>query len=322
MSSGLVRQALVLVVTALFVGCGTARPDPVSDNPAPGSSTAAALPTAPDPVSDQLINPLTGKRYGQITDPASLAEARQIDAAEKLYREGLYDQARVAIDALVAQGTRQASPYLLKARLTLQAGDVAGTVPWCERAIAISPGWVEPRILAAKCHLELKHYAAADSVFGDLDRLFPEGPWGPYGRGLVAVLQNREADAAAAFDLALLRDPRHLPSLSLRARVARAQGEVKRERELLLAIAQLDPTDLSVRMRLADLALADGRRDDARVQLQAAYDQEPRPEFASRLADIANQMGDTDAAADWRAKAAAGEPAVPLTDDEDLPVIR
>ncbi len=271
-----------------------------------------------DPTRSRLINPVTGRPFNGTVDAATLAEARRIDEAERLYRDGLFDQARSAVDRLIAEGTRQASVFQLKAELTVQAGDVAGTIPWCDRAIAASPRWVEPRILAARCYIQLERYAAADAVFGDLERLFPDGPWGPYGLGVIAVLQGQQDRAAEAFDRALENDPDHEPSLAMRAQLARARGEPERERTLLLRLITLDTGNLAVRERLADIALAAGRIDDARIQLEAVYELQPRPEIAGRLADLARQRGDAAGAEKWQRRTGAGQ----VETGEPAPVVQ
>ena len=43
----------------------------------------------------------------------------------------------------------------------LVADDLLGAIPWCEKAVAASPSWIEPRLLLARVYLKLERPAAA-----------------------------------------------------------------------------------------------------------------------------------------------------------------
>ena len=258
---------------------------------------------------------------GMFNDPArasaaSLAEAQRVDAVRALYQDGLYDRARVALDQLLADGSRHPQAFLLKAQLTRQAGDPAGAIPWADQAIAASPAWIEPRILLAQIYLGLERWSAAADVFAAIERLAPKGPWGPYGQGAVAARRGDTAAAARFVDTALERDPDHLPSLELRVGLARMGGDRVTEERTLSRVAALDPNAAGVRVRLGELAQAAGRLEEARRHLLRAYELEPRPTTAQQLAQLARLLSDGPQEQYWNARAGASPVPVEATEPQ------
>jgi len=247
------------------------------------------------------------------TPPHDHRQAQAVEEARRLYRAGLYDRARTAAADLTAQGCRHPDLLLLQAELAVQATDHAGAVPWCEQAVVSSPLWIEPRILLAQCWLKLERFAAAETVFTDIERLAPRGPWGPYGVAAIAFQRGDPARAGVQVGIALERDPDHLPSLSLAAHLARQAGRADREADLLVRIVQLSPGEAVVWARLGELAQGANRLEDARRNFERAFSQEARPEWAKALADLAQRRNDQDEALRWRR--AAGQTA---PQDRDL----
>lgn len=248
-------------------------------------------------------NGLTGNgvfNNSRKTSALALADADRVDAAQRLYNDGLYDRARQEVDHLLADGIRHPQVFLLKAQLLRQADDLDGAIPWCSKAVEASPAWIEPRILAAQIHLKRERYAAAGSLFEDIDRLAPKGPWGAYGQGVVAARRGDHAQAIMFCDRALERDPDHVPSLELRAQLARLTGDSVGEERLLARYVALQPLDPEARVRLGELAQAAGRVEDARRQLERAYELEPHPNIAAKLADLARFAGDAEDEHRWR----------------------
>ena len=249
------------------------------------------------------------------TSALALADADRVDAVQRLYHDGLYDRARQEADRLLADGTRHPQVFMLKAQLMRQAGDLDGAIPWCSKAVEASPLWIEPRVLAAQIHLAKERYAAAGSVFEDIDRLAPKGPWGAYGQGVVAARRGDHDQAIVQCDRALERDPDHVPSLELRAQLARLKGDATGEERLLARYAALLPMDPGARVRLGELAQAAGRVEDARRQLMRAYELEPRPNIAAKLADLARFAGDAEDEHRWRLRSGPSVGQVPDVGD-------
>jgi tetratricopeptide (TPR) repeat protein len=249
------------------------------------------------------------------SSPTALADAERVDAAQHLYTDGLFDRAREAVDGLLADGVRHPQVFMLKAQLLRQAGDLDGAISWCAKAVEASPAWVEPRVLAAQIHLARERYAAAASLFEDIDRLAPRGPWGAYGQAVVAAQRGDHAQAISFCERALERDPDHEPSIQLRAQLARLKGDTLGEERLLARYVALQPMDAEARVRLGELAQAAGRMEDARRQLMRAYELEPRPSTAAQLADLARLANDVDDERRWRQRSGA-----PLRNPDEEPV--
>lgn len=232
-----------------------------------------------------------------------MVEAKRIDEARRQFEDGLYDQAQASLDVLFAAGSSHPLAFLLQAQLHAQRGQLAEAVPWCDRAIANSPWWIEPRILLAQCYIKLKRYAAAETVFADIDHLAPKSPWGPYGQGAVALMRGDRERAVRLIDEALLRDPRHASSLRLRIDLADALKQFELEEQLLARYLRDDSEAAWAHVRLGELALGGNRLDDARRALLRAYELQPDRTVAQRLAELAQRRNDEADARLWQTRA-------------------
>jgi tetratricopeptide (TPR) repeat protein len=272
--------------------------------PAPGSPSAAD--NFPDPVLRQLarsrwVGPFS-PAPGQ-PSAAAVAEAREVDAIRQLMDDGLYDQVRQRLKALLDGGCRHPEAFLLQARLLYLQSAFADAAPWCDQAIAASPYWIEPRVLLAQCYIRLKRLGAAENVFADIDRLGPKSPWGPFGMGAVAAMRGHHDRAVALLDEALRRDLRHAPSLRGRMELAAQDRQTELEERLLARYLAEEPTSAWAQARQGDLAVAAGRLEDARRAYLRSYELVPQPTIARRLAELAQQRGDEVDASRWQGKA-------------------
>ncbi|MFM2055222.1 MAG: hypothetical protein RL456_3259, partial [Pseudomonadota bacterium] len=189
--------------------------------------------------------------------------AAQVDEARRMLDDGLYDRARIAVDALIADGAQHPLVPLLRARLAEHERDWEACILWSRRAVEATPAWGEPRVLLARACLEAGRVGDADAAFLDVERLLPESPWGPYGRAWVAARRLENARAAELADEALRRDPDHLPSLLLRAGTARLGGDAALEERLLRRAAVIAGGEAQLELRLGELAESAGRTIDA-----------------------------------------------------------
>lgn len=234
---------------------------------------------------------------------ASLQEAQEMDDIRGLMDDGLYDQARTRLTKLLDGGCLHPQAFLLRAQLHYQQGELEQTIPWCNRALEASSWWIEPRLLLAQSFMRLKRLGAAENVLSDLDRLAPKLPWGPYGTGSIAAMRGDFARATTLMDEALQRDPNHVPSLRLRARLAAMNKEPELEERLLGRYLAQVPDSQGAYQRLGELALAGNRLEDARRAFLQSYDLRPLPETARRLAELAQRRGDTAEAQAWQERA-------------------
>jgi len=243
-------------------------------------------------------------------DEASLDAARQMDRIEQALAEGDYATAERELEAALAAGNQHPRLWMLQGRLYAGRGgeaDLERAVEAYERALGESPRWLEVRIDLADVYLRLDRLASAESVYRDLDRIAPEHPVGPYGRGWVALLQGRDEVARAHLEEALRRDPEHAASLFARSRLASQDGELVLERSLLERFLVEEPKAAGGWRALGDVAEQQGLREDARRAFERAYALEPRVETARRLAELARIRGDRQAARVWAERAGAAE---------------
>jgi len=231
---------------------------------------------------------------------ASLDEARIMDRIDSLLEDRAFVRAREELDRALADGLDHPRAHLLHGRLLAQEGDHEAAIRAFDRAIAASPGWPDPYLELARSYLVLDRRAAAASVFDDLDRLFPDHPAGPYGRGVIALQQGRNDDARAQISRALERDPDFAPAMRVRAHFADLDGDDQLRRELLFAYLAEQPSDAAALFDLGALDESLGRLDDARRSFRRSWELTRDADTAARLAELARRRGDDPAAARWR----------------------
>ncbi len=233
---------------------------------------------------------------------ASDPHAAQVDAARHQLDDGLFDQARVAVERLIAEGAGHPLVPLMRAQLAEHDQDWPACIEWARRAVEASPAWGEPRVLLARACLEAGRVGDADAAFADVDRLLSDSPWGPYGRAWVAARRMDQKQAGELADEAIRRDPDHVPSLILRAGVARLTGDPATEERLLRRAVALAEPDAGAWQRLGELAEAGGRRLDAARAYERAWDIRPSREVARRRLELARLAGDAEAESLWRSR--------------------
>jgi tetratricopeptide (TPR) repeat protein len=246
------------------------------------------------------VGPFGGSAQSQSTN--GLAESRQLDSIQHAMDEGLYESARKQLNGLIQDGCQHPTVFYLEAKLLYQQGNFEGALPWCDRAIAASPYWVDPRVVLAQSYIRLKRLAGAENVYGDLDRLAPRLAWGPYGIGVVALMRGDQARATILLDEALRRDPQHAPSLRVRAELAQGKDPALEE-NLLGRLIALEPDSAWAFARFGELALAANKLEDAHRAFLRSYELEPDITTARRLAELAQRRDDPAEAKHWQERA-------------------
>lgn len=250
----------------------------------------------------------------RVASPAdnTLALSRRIDAITSLMDQGLFEQAQKRLDEFFAAGETHPRAHFLQGRLFERRGEFEPAIPWFQKAVESSPRWAEPRVHLAQCYYKLNRLVAAEGVFDEIDRLAPQGPWGPYGKGVVANRRGDSARAIMLLDEALAREPRHAPSLRARAELAKGADEAALKENLLRRYLAEEPRDADAHFQLGELAAADGKAVEARRSFLASYDLDSQPATARRLAELALQRGDRAEAKLWQERAG-------IVDDKAVP---
>jgi Tfp pilus assembly protein PilF len=237
---------------------------------------------------------------------ATVEEARRIDEVEFLLRDDDPAGAEAAIDRALAAGYDHPRFHLIRGRLQQERGQSEMAIASYERAVAASPGWVEPRVRLIDLFLELGRPAAAESLCTDLERLFPEHPAGPYGRGLCRLRREQIAAARNFLDQSLARDAGYPPALRARASVAGLENDRALQWELLQRYVTQVADDASAWAELGSLAADRGLANDAERYYRRSWELRPAARTATALADLAHQRGDEDMAAYWRDRSGEG----------------
>jgi tetratricopeptide (TPR) repeat protein len=165
--------------------------------------------------------------------------------------------------------------------------------------------------------LERLRWAEADQAFTDIDALWPEHPAGPWGRGMVAQARQQQERSCELLDESLRRDADFLPAVKARAALAARERDTATARHLYQRAVALAPSETALLLALADLDEGEGRLDDARRGLAAAWRLSGDRALARRLATLARRQGDLAEAQRW--EGIAGMPA-PAPDSETRPL--
>ena len=233
----------------------------------------------------------------------SLDNAARMDRVQNLLADGFYDDAREELNLIIADGQQHPRAFFMLGEISAYQEHYEEALNWLERSIQMAPTWPAPRLLQARVYIELKRLAAAKQIFASFEDLFPRHPAGPYGRGWIALLNNQPVEAAAAFTESLQRNPNFHPAIAGRARLARAQGDTRLERELLGRFIYLRPMDPFGHRRMAQIDLEDGLLVSAKRGFERSYQLSPNRETAESLRQIAIQLGDNASAQMWEGRA-------------------
>ena len=144
--------------------------------------------------------------------------ALQLDAAEKNYHEGNYQQAKQLLDAM-----KQLSPtaVLLHGWVDFQLGNTATARKYFNVAATAMPQVEEPHLGLAYCDLRENDLSAAEAHFTRVISDDTENIEALHGMGLVRFRQGRLPEAADYLKKVLQLDPQHTEA---RATLQRIEG--------------------------------------------------------------------------------------------------
>ena len=121
--------------------------------------------------------------------------------------------------------------------------------------------------------------------------------------GSIAAMRGDLKRATTLIDDALGRNPRHAPSLRVRANLAAQSGDTEFEERLLGRYLTEAPAAAWAHARLGDLAISANHLEDARHSFLHAYNLQPDATTARRLAELAQRRDDHAEARLWQERA-------------------
>ena len=170
---------------------------------------------------------------------------------------------------------------------------------------------VETYSLLASVYARAGLYAEAAVALEDAARLAPDNGIWPYAQGVVAHMQKRDEDARGFFTRAFSLSPDYLPVRVAMVNLRIQAGDLASARNLLTEYTPRHPGVAVPFALLGDIALRDKRPADAIDALNTALKLDPKAtKLYAQLADAYEGSGNAKAAADARAKAGDGMPAL------------
>ncbi len=185
------------------------------------------------------------------------------------------------------------STSLTQALAREEAGDTAGALAEVEALINRWPTWELSRLEAAR--LLLKLGGELDRAEAHLDiasALAPENPRAYYLRGLLLEERGRPLLAAQAYEVALLYRPSYEEARFRLAGLWASQGDWLKAELHYRLLSRARPEWVQVRLLLAQVLEKQERPEDAERELLAARELQPGNVVVTRrLADLYEQTG-------------------------------
>lgn len=171
-----------------------------------------------------------------------------------------------------------------------------------ERVIELDPGYVSAYVNLANVHETRGELERAIERLSRAVEIAPESAPGRRAQLRLLIIEARLLrsegnlqDAIGTYQRALEIEPHDRDALIGAAVVYRALGNVQAESDMYHRIVEAFPDDAGSRLRLAELAIEQGRLHDAYDQAEAVARLQPTEVQASRLRDILRRLGSSEA---------------------------
>lgn len=166
-------------------------------------SGPASGPIEPVPDSNRIVAEVEGPN-GDDDFEATLAD---LIAADHLHREGNHVEALRKLEALVKTAPQEINAWVLRARVLLALGKLDLAMQSAERAIALDGSSLGTWKVMTRLHLATKKLDRAIDAALRAENLAPKDPEVHRLRGDCLVAAERHAEAAIAFEKAVLYAP-------------------------------------------------------------------------------------------------------------------
>ncbi|HZT75044.1 MAG TPA: tetratricopeptide repeat protein [Vicinamibacterales bacterium] len=257
----------------------------------------------------------------EFAESAGDAYDARLTRAQALVATGDTDSARTDLAALAAERPKDPTPVTLLARLELDAGDVAAARQHAAQAIAAAPNdptavliagraaladhdtaAAEPllaRALAAQPSLDAatdlaqlyvarRDFDRARALFESIARAYPDAAAPRTAEGIVLEKAGRTAEARAAYEQAIARDPTDpVASYALARMYTDDPNMVESAVTLAQTAAAGAPADADVHATLGWAYYKTGRLRSASDELERAVSLDPKDEtYRTHLAEV------------------------------------
>jgi putative PEP-CTERM system TPR-repeat lipoprotein len=265
----------------------------------------------------------SGDKAGALryAERARLAEPSNLDARVALARSllvaGNLNYAETEIAALLKQAPNAAVVHALNGTLQATRKNTVAARTSFERAVEISPGFVEA--VGGLTYLDLVDKNPARAI-ARLESEITKQPTSAPLLALLARVHSAAGDEAAA-EQALRRavsvDPRFTDGYTMLAKRYMKQGRLDEARAEFEGIAKRDPSAIGARTMVGMLLEAQGKREEAKKSYEATVNAtENAPFAANNLAFIYAEQGtNLDVALRLATSAKQGLPEDPNVDD-------
>lgn len=253
----------------------------------------------------QAEDDLQRKDYQAALEPLKKVTAASPQTAAAWYylgyaEHGLHqdDEARQAYEKAVTLQPDLAEAQVNLGSLLMAKRDFAGALPHLQSAVKLKPN-------DARAHLDLamaldgagQHEAAAQE-FQRASALDPNSGTTLLAAGRVELGQKHYAEAAADLTKALALGPNNAEAERDLAVADEALGQMPEAAQHLAAYLKLEPSDVAVRVHLAQIYLTQKQTDLALAQLRQLDSQPLPPEVEASVGDayaLAGDFGDSEA---------------------------
>jgi tetratricopeptide (TPR) repeat protein len=223
--------------------------------------------------------------------------ARLDDARDSLARAAQYgtrwpgvpDPVLAEVRALRDDG----QAHLARGLALERDGDIPGAVREHEAAVGANPQLAQAYVNLISLYGRQQQWARAEAAYRDATRLGYRGADAHYNFGVALLLQDRAAEAAAAFEQAVAANPLHAGAWNNLAGIAEQAGRLDQALERSQHAVDAAPGDPLMRFNLGRMLIANGRAHDAIAHFERlAQGDKPDPRFVYGLATAWVQSGD------------------------------
>jgi tetratricopeptide (TPR) repeat protein len=197
--------------------------------------------------------------------------------------------------------------HVRRGRALEARGDVAGAIREHEAALAADPAMAQAHVNLISLYGRQGAWQPAEAHYREAVRLGSAVPEAHYNYGVLLVMQQRDAEATAAFRLALAGNPENAGAWNNLGHLAERGGQPEAALDAYRRAVERAPADSMIRFNLARMLIATRHYTEAIPQLEmlSAVDGPERPRYVFGLATAWVHAGDLGKGRQYAAEARA-----------------